>query len=124
MTHAAIGKLLRVNVIFRDQFPAQCHLICGLPFQIENLVTGTNVFLGRAVALQAPFHIERVRFPRERHLVQLPVAGNTTDAVIYVDAVIKEDKIRRAIDTVPFQPRVICQAVSHRGKHGRVFPNL
>lgn len=52
------------------------------------------------------------------------MAGHTANAVVHVDAVIKEDKIGRPVDAIPRQSSVIGQAIPEGRQHRRLFPNL
>ena len=124
MTHAAVGELGSLDVVFEDQLPAQGQLIGGMPVHVVNFAARPDVFLRVSVAIQAPLHVKRVRFPCERHLIEIPMAGGAADAFGDVDAVIKENKIRGAIDAVPAQARVCGKALPDGGQHGRVFPDL
>src|SRR5579864_7134857 len=49
----------------------------------------TDVLFGVAVAVQAPLHAERSLLPGQRHLVDAPVAGFTTDSLGYVNTVVE-----------------------------------
>ena len=74
----------------------------GVPRHVENLFAGPHESLGRSVAFQAPFHVEGVDFPHQRHLIDLPVTGLTPDAFVDVNAVIEIDKIGKVVDAHPF----------------------
>ena len=59
MAHAAIRELRGMHGIFADQFFAERELIGRRPIQIENFVTRTDEFFGRATTFEAPFHVKR-----------------------------------------------------------------
>ena len=124
VAHAAIGELAGVDLILGHQFSPQRQLIGRAPIQIEDLVERTDVFFGRAMAIETPFHIQRVGFPRERHLVQLPVARDAADAMIDVDAVVEKNEVGGLIDPVPAQRLVAGKAVPDRSEDGSIFPDL
>jgi hypothetical protein len=45
---------LAFDMVFLDELRLKCSLVSrGLPAQIENLVAGTNLVLGRAMAVDA-----------------------------------------------------------------------
>ena len=124
MTHGAISELFGVDVVLPDQFFAKRKLIGCRPIQIKNFITRPDEFLRLTMAIETPFHIKRVRFPCEWHFVQLPVTRGATDAVIDMNAMVEKNKIRRLIDTVPFQPLAIRQTFAHRREHRRILPDL
>ena len=124
MAHAAILELLGVNGVFLDQLPAEHELVRSRPIQIENFFARANKIFRRAMAIETPFHIKRVRLPGQRHLIKLAVAGRATDAVIDMDAVIEEDKVGRVVDAVPAQRLIVRQALAYRRQHRRVLPDL
>ena len=101
VAHAAIGELLGVNLIFGDEFFSERELIGCRPVQIENFIARADVFFRRAMAVETPFHIQRVRLPGERHLIQLTVTRCAADAVVDMNAVVEKNKIRRVVDAIP-----------------------
>lgn len=103
MAHAAICQLPGLNMVFGHQLRPKDRLVGGGPVQIEHFITRPDEFFRRAMTLQAPFHVKHMRFPGQRHLVQLSVAGGTTNAFSDMDAVVEKDKIGRAIGAVPTQ---------------------
>lgn len=124
VTHAAIGQLPGVHAVFGHQFFPQRELVGRAPIQIKNLGARANVSFRRAMAIQTPFHIKRVGFPRQRHLIHLPMARRAANAVVHVHAVVKKDKIGRLIDTVPHQRAVVDEAIAYRREHGCGLPYL
>jgi hypothetical protein len=125
MACAAIRQATaEVDVISRDQLFALVWIGLWLPGRIVNLVLRTNVFLGRAMTIETPFHVEGLGFSRKRHLIDTTVAGRTTDAFCDVNAVIEIDVIRQIMDAVPLQRAVSGQAFTNGRQHRRVFPDL
>ena len=124
MAHTAIGELFGVNVVFPDQFFAEHKLVGCVPSQIKNFVARTNKLFRRAVAIETPFHVKRMRFPRQRHLIQLAVTRRAADAVVDVNAVVEENEVRRVIDALPFQAPIIRHAFTDWCEHRRVLPDL
>jgi len=111
-------------MIFRHQFRPEHGLVGGGPVQIEDFSAWANELLWRTMAIEAPFHIKRMRFPRERHLIELPVAGGAADAFGDVNAVIEENKIWRVVNAIPTQRGLLVVTISDRRQQGGVFPNL
>jgi len=105
VTRAAVGQApSRIDVILGRQFCALDLLIWRrLPRHIKNSVARTDIFLRLAMAIETPFHIERLRFLRQRHLIDASVAGRATDAFCDVNAVIEIDVARQIVNTIPFQ---------------------
>ena len=124
VAHAAIGELRGVDLIIGHEFSPKHKLIGRAPIHVEDLVARTDVFFRCAMAIEAPFHIQRAGFPRELHLVQLAVASDAANPMIDVDAVIKKDEIGGLIDAVPMQRLVGGQTVADRGEQRSVFPDL
>ncbi len=124
VAHAAIGELFGVNIVLLHEFVTEGGLVGRRPVQVKNLLARTNELLRRAMTFETPFHVERVRLPGERHLIELPMTRRTTDAVVHMDAVIEKNKIRRVIDARPAQRSSRSEAFSNRREQWRVFPDL
>src|SRR5579864_2337040 len=113
--------------VFGHELPAQLQLIVArgrLVIGIENFRFWPHIFLGLAMAFQAPGHVQRARTIREGHFGDLPVAGGAADALGHVNAVIEIDEIRQRVDANPFERFIVAIAGAHRFEHGRVRPNL
>jgi hypothetical protein len=124
VAHAAIGQLFGVNLVLLDEFASKRGLIGRDPVQIKNLLARADEFLRCAMTFQAPFHVERVGLPGERHLIELPVARRATDAVIHMDAVVEKNKIRRGIDARPAQWLLRGETFANGREQWRVLPDL
>ena len=98
MTHRTIRQRVMVaNEVFIFQNSAQFRLrrlvrfvngpvhihrtIAGLPLHIEHFRAWPKVLLGVPVAIEAPFHEQRLRLEDENHTVDFSVAGVATDAL-------------------------------------------
>src|ERR1043165_430908 len=107
MTHSAVselGQTFLANVVCRQQFTTTLELVrWWFPFHIENLIFGSEIAFGRFVAIDAPAHVERVGFPGQRHLIDSPVTGRTSNSFLNVNAVVEKDEIRQLIDPLPMQ---------------------
>jgi hypothetical protein len=86
----AIGELTSFNFVFGYETLAKGFLISGrLIAHIEYLVARPDK-LGRIpVTFKAPFHVQGIDFPCQRHLVYLPVTGLTANALTDVNAMVK-----------------------------------
>src|SRR5207248_10255400 len=79
----------RLNLVFRHQPAADLFLIARrLITHRGDEFTRPDILFGMAVAVQAPFHLQRVLLPRERHSVHAAVAALATHSLIDVNAVI------------------------------------
>ena len=115
MAFAAIRQTRNINMIVGDQVAALAGLVCGsLPAHIENFVMRPDELLWVAVAFQAPFHVERAGFPRQRHFIDRAVARGAADALGDVNAMIKENEVGEFVDSVPTQRDVVSQTVTDR----------
>ena len=57
------------------------------------------------MAIETPLHVKRLRFARERHLIDAAVACRATDAFGDVNAVVEIDVAGQIVDPIPFQRR-------------------
>ena len=124
MAHAAIGELFGMDLIFGDKLSSERGLIRRGPVQIKNFVARADEFFRCAMAVEAPFHVKRVRLPGQRHSIELAVARRAADAMAYVNAVVEKNKIRRVVDAIPPERFVFREAVTDGREHGLVFPDL
>ena len=76
------------------------------------------------MALQAPFHVQSIFFPHQRHLVNLPVAGLATDAFVNVYAMIEVDKIWKVVNASPFDGYIVAKTCANRFENGCFGPDL
>lgn len=125
MAHAAIFQLLGVDVVLIGEALTEGELVLrGLPLHVEYLFTRPDEFFRLRMAIEAPFHIERVLFPHQRHLVDSPVTGGTPDPLVQVYAVIKKNKIRQIMDTFPVERLIARKAGADGRQHRRIGPKL
>ena len=76
------------------------------------------MFLGPAVAVEAPAHAQRLLMHDDRHLVDLAVAANTADAPVDVLGMIEVGVVGQAMDPLPFERDALLKTLAHRGKQG------
>lgn len=118
MTNRTIRELL--NVIFLQQAVAISRLICWrFPRGAKHLLARAHETLRRAVTLEAPFHVQRVFAPGERHLADRAVTGDAADAFFDMNAVIEINIIRQIVDANPFDGFAVAKAFAHRLEHLR-----
>src|ERR1022692_3641709 len=94
------------DLIGEDAAILQLHLIlrAGLfVAHVKHLVAGTEKFFRRAMAVQTPFHLQRVGRVGQRHLVHRPVATRTANAFIDMNAVVEINEVRKVVDPGPDQ---------------------
>ena len=55
------------------------------------------------MAIQTPFHRERLFLPRQRHLINPPMTGNAPDTFLNVNRMMKIDEIGKIVQPGPHQ---------------------
>jgi hypothetical protein len=127
MAHAAVAELLQplgTNVVLLGELVPTLELVRRrAPVHVENLILGPQLAFRGFMAIQAPAHIKGMRFPGERHLTDLAMAGGAANPFLDMNTVVEEDEIRQLIDRVPLQRLVRGQALPHRRQHGRIGPH-
>lgn len=91
---------------------------------IKNIFSLADKFLRIAVAFEAPLHVERVLFARQRHLMNRAVARIAVDAFLDMNAVIEINEIRKIVDSGPFDGCIFSETLADRFEHRAVGPNL
>lgn len=123
MTDAAIGKLRHADVILLHQLSAQRELVGWLPSHVEHFRFGPNELRRVIVAIQAPFHVQRVLLPGQRHLVHAPMTRRAADSLLDVDGVIEKGEVRQVMNSIPAK-RLVSHAFAHGRQHRRTGPEL
>jgi hypothetical protein len=125
MANRTIGKLLYVNIVFLDPLASGGKLIgWGLPGCVKDLIAGPDEPLGRAMAFQAPLHVQSFRLPKEGHPVDAAMASITADSLAHVDAVIEVDKVGQVIDSSPCDWLPRAKALAYRFQNRAIGPDL
>ena len=126
MTRAAVCQVpSRIDVIPSHQFCAFDLLIWRrLPRHIKNFIARTDIFLRLAMAIETPFHVERLRFLCQRHLIDAPVAGRAADAFCDVNTVIEIDVARQIVNAIPFQRGARRKTLPDRRQYRRIVEDL
>src|SRR5262245_917479 len=91
--------------VFRDKL-RRLHVL-GFPIEIENLIFGAQEIFRVPMAFQAPSHAVRLGLIDHRHVIDRPVATETTDASIHVRRMIVINVIDRAMNPHPID-RLTC----------------
>src|SRR5438105_6603193 len=125
MTYVAAGQVLAVHdPVLRDEPAAERFLVLvRTPVELEDVLARTEVALGRLVTVEAPLHVEGVRAPKERHLVDAPVAGRAADALAHMDRVVEVREAGKIVDAVPPHRPAGPVALAHGLEHRRVGPD-
>jgi len=90
---------------------------------VEDLLAGAKIFLGTAVAIEAPAHAQVGVLEHEGHLIDLAVAGDAADAFVHVDVVGKIDEIGEIVDARPVEGDFIAPALAHGLQDGGIGPD-
>src|SRR5947207_15648325 len=92
--------------------------------QIDNSIRRPEKTLRLPMAIETPTHLKVARFPSERHLVHLAVAGRAADAFVHMDAMVEVNVIRQIVNADPFDRPAGLPALTYRLKERSVLPNL
>src|SRR2546423_12831500 len=95
-----------------------------LPSWIVNFVSWSHEVLRRAMAIQTPFHVQRVHPPGDRHLIDASVTSRAANSFGYVNAVIEINVIGQVVDAVPFQRRICGKTLPDGRENWRVVEDL
>ncbi len=94
------------------------------PFHIKNLVLWPDEFLRRAMALQTPFHLQRIRLRNYRHLIDAAMTSRTTNTLRDVNRVIEISEVRQVVHAYPFERFARLETRAYRFEIRTVSPNL
>lgn len=84
------------------------------PIHVVNLVERPQNLLRIAVAIDAPFHQQRIGLENQRHLIDGTVAGRASHALVHVDAVIEVREIGKPVHFYPADRSVGSIALANR----------
>src|SRR5579871_1301283 len=122
---ASVAVRQTLNVILLDELLSKLLLVGrSLIRHVEHLVARAYKLFRVAVTVDAPVHVQRVFFERERHQVHPAVTGGAPDALVDVNAVIEIYEIRKIVDARPFERLAAPETGSHRLQDLCVRPNL
>ena len=99
-----------LNLIFarRAAGRARAGSAGGFVVDAEDRRARPDVALRIAVAVEAPFHLQRLLLPHQRHPVDPAVARRAADALVHVDAVVEVDEVGQIVDARPLRSSVRC----------------
>lgn len=123
MTRRTVDQ--RLYVEFLHQLEAKNRLISRrLPLVIEYLIQWPNLFFGRTMAIEAPFHQQRAVLANKLHLVNPSVTTRTADALADMHSMIEIHMVGQLMHAVPSDRRVFPITFTYRCKQFRADPNL
>lgn len=123
MARGTAGQAL--NLVFLYEFSSELALVCGGPVaHLEDPFSRAYVHAGIAMAAETPGHCEILRLPHERHPIDTPMTRLAPDALVYVDAVIEIDKLRKIVNPRPFNRLAGSVTFAHRFQDRRHCPHL
>ena len=76
------------------------------------------------MAVQAPFHLQRLRLVHQRHAIDAAVTGFAAHALADVDAVIEVHEIRQVVHADPVERPIVAEAGADRFEVRAVRPDL
>jgi len=104
VAHGAVGQAAAIiDLILPNECLSQRRLVGRkAPVKIVNFRRGSEKILRRPMTIEAPLHVERLRPPGERHLIERSMASGAADAFGDMNAVIEIDEIGEIVHPVPF----------------------
>ena len=113
------------NFVFLHQFFAQCELIRRrLIIHAEHVLARSHETLRRAVAFQAPVHIERVFPPHQRHLIDPAMASGAAHSLVDMNAMIEINKTGKIVNAGPLDRLAGAKTVPDRRQRWAIRPDL
>src|SRR3954464_9583326 len=105
MQRAVAGSLFAKHWVFR---------IGSTPAKIENRIAGwANVLGGIAMAIKAPFHLQRCMRVRQRHLIDRSMARSAANPFVDMNLVVEVNKVRKIVQLGPPDWRAIAVACAN-----------
>lgn len=124
-SRAARQHLFAADLMIDLQFVALgLRKITVFPLHIVDLALWPDELFRLAVTSEAPFHLERVFLKNRWHVVDSTVAGRTSDALRYVNAVIEIRIFGQIVNAFPFDGLIIAIAFPHDLKIWTIRPDL
>src|SRR5271166_3006629 len=96
----------------------------GLPVHHKDSLLGTHMAFRMTMAIEAPFHRQRLLFPCQRHQINPPVARNARNSLLNVNSMLKIDEVGKVVNTGPDKGLTVPQTGTHRLEHRTVSPDL
>lgn len=76
------------------------------------------------MTIETPLHVEFLSLGRQSFVFHVPMALDTTHALLNVNPVMEINEIRKIIDPFPLERRSFVVSLSHRLEYRRVFPDI
>jgi hypothetical protein len=95
-----------------------------VPVHVEDLGGRTKEILGRAVAIKAPLHAERLGLVDLVHLVDRPVAAVAADSAVHMDRMIEVGVVGQSVNLHPGDRLARLPALADRSETGAVRKDL
>src|SRR5262249_31092072 len=90
----------------------------------EHLAARPKMLFRIAMAIEAPFHEQRIDLIKKRHLIDPAMACYAADALVNVDAVIKVRKARQVVDALPGDRLARAITFPHRCEYVAAGPDF
>jgi hypothetical protein len=114
-----------VDLVFPHQSAPEFQLVRRwLVRDAENLIFGANIFLGLAVAIEAPAHLHLCSRPGDGHLPDGTMACGASNPFCDVNAVIEIDEFWESVNPRPLDRGVVPKASPDRLEHRTRLPYL
>src|SRR6185436_3784274 len=123
VTRGAARELL--NLVLLDQSLADLGLIRRRDVvDAKHRFARAHVALGAAMAVEAPFHLQRFLLPHQRHPVHLSVTSGAAHPFVHMDAVIEVHEVGEIVDAVPLERAAGAEALADWLEERAVRENL
>ena len=114
-----------LNVVLLDQLQSQRALICfRSPIHVEDLLARAQESFRRSMAVETPFHLQRLLLPHERHAIDRAMAGRAADPFVNVNTVVKINEVSQIMHALPANRRAALITVAHRLQNIAARPDL
>ena len=117
-----------LNLVSGFQIESFGEFLTGLvflpPFHVVNLLNGPHESFRRAVTLQTPLHLQRLRLEKNRHLVDAPVTRRAADTLFHVNAVIEVRVVRQIVYAYPLDRLAGAKTRAHGFEIRTIGPDL
>jgi hypothetical protein len=86
-----------------------------MPVHVEYLARGTEIVFRRTMAVEAPFHAQRLGLVDFGHLVHRAVTAVAANASVHMDRMVEIGVVRKAMDLNPRDRLTRLPAFANRG---------
>lgn len=126
MTRRAAGQLAGTSdVVFFHQLLAEDMSIgLRLPIHIKYLLARSQELFRATMAVKAPFHLQSLVLPHERHAIDASMAGRAADTFVNVNAVVKINEVGQVVHPRPANRHAALVTIAHRLENIAAGPDL